>query len=98
MSRCPDFKFPLWHRLTPCLVSHQNNVVLTLVIRCIHSKLTLISGGSRGEARPKGLKKYFLETGPPSPLSQGLDDYPGLKVWVCHCLRYDNDITVFNLF
>ena len=104
--RCPDFKFPLWHRLAPCLVSHQNNVVLSLVIRCIHSKLTLISGGSRGEARPKGLKKYFLETGPPSPLSQGLDDCPPppppappcLKVWICHCLCYDNNITVFNLF
>lgn len=37
--RCPDFKFPLWHRLAPCLVSPQNNVVLTLVIRYIHSSL-----------------------------------------------------------
>lgn len=37
--RCPDFKFPLRHRLAPCLVSPQNNVVLTLVIRYIHSSL-----------------------------------------------------------
>ena len=27
-------------------------------------------------------KKKFLETAPPPPLSQGLDDRPALRVWM----------------
>jgi len=70
--RCPDFKFALWHRLAPCLVSHQNNVVLTLLTWCIYP--SLLSSVADPEV--------------PSPLSQGLDDHPPppSEVWIRHCL------------
>ena len=63
--RCPDFKFPLWHRLASCLVSHQNNVVLTLVIRCIHSSLLLSVVDPGEKLGPKRRKNIFLRPGPP---------------------------------
>ena len=101
--RCPDFKFPLWHRLAPCLVSHQNNVVLTLVIRCIHSSLLLSVVDPGEKPSPKGRKNIFWRPGPPPPylrvwMTTQPPPPPCLKVWICHCLCCDNNITVFNLF
>ena len=49
--------------------------------------LSLIFGPNWGL---KGQKKFFLETTPPPPLSQGLDDQapPYLKVWIRHCMGH----------
>ena len=40
--------------------------------------------------RPEGPKKMFLETTPPPPLCQGLDDRapPYLKVWIRQCMGH----------
>ena len=49
--------------------------------------LSLIFGPNWGL---KSQKKIFLETTPPPPLSQGLDDRPPppyLKVWIRHWLK-----------
>ena len=48
----------------------------------------LIFFNFKTKLRPEGPKKIFLETAPPPPLSEGLDDLPPshLKVWICHCM------------